>query len=103
MSQNRRSLNRSTRREKKQNSKFPALSENNSTVLPGAQSEIINMLVKKTLDRYNVRSNNQLTAGEKQRLRNIFYQLQEEVNQFLSEMSKTNNEENDIKKGNSHQ
>ncbi|WP_270577149.1 hypothetical protein [Caldibacillus thermoamylovorans] len=57
-----------------------------TTTGQNSQSEIINFLVKKTLEKHNVQSDNRISPEEKRRLRNIFYQLQNEVNQFLTSM-----------------
>jgi len=57
-----------------------------TTNVQDSQSEIINFLVKKTLEKHNVQPGNHISPEEKQSLRNIFYQLQNEVNQFLTSM-----------------
>lgn len=57
-----------------------------TTTGQNSQSEIINFLVKKTLEKHHVQPDNRISPEEKLRLRNIFYQLQNEVNQFLTSM-----------------
>ncbi|WP_033828939.1 hypothetical protein [Bacillus andreraoultii] len=67
-------------------------------LLSNSQGDIINVLVQNTFKKHNVKSNH-LSEQEKERLRNIFYQLQNEVNQVLTKMNDTSKEGNDTKKG----
>jgi len=57
--------------------------ENKGIQLPESQRELVNLVVKKTLERHKVKSNEQLSPEDKKEIRNIFNKLQSEVNEFL--------------------
>lgn len=57
--------------------------ENKGIRLPESQRELVNLVVKKTLERHKVKSNEQLSPEDKKEIRTIYNKLQSEVNEFL--------------------
>lgn len=57
--------------------------DNKWVQLPDSQRELVNLVVKKTLEKHKDKLNNQLKTEDKKQIKNIFNKLQNEVNQFL--------------------
>ena len=56
---------------------------NKRTKLPDSQKDLVNLVVKKALEKHKAKVNNNLTSEDKKQIRKIFNKLQNEVNQFL--------------------
>ncbi|MCU9614699.1 hypothetical protein OEV98_14240 [Caldibacillus lycopersici] len=69
------------------------MAERKGVTLPKSQQDLVNILVKNTLKKHNIQPNKNLTKQEKEEIRNLFSQLQNEVNELLQE-EKNNNTTN---------